>query len=340
MPKVTTSRPKRTKPEIEKEYSKIAEEVSARQESANPKDEELAKLRETETRQAVEGISIESVVQRVSALGLDISKSLSDQSAKLVAEVERLTTVREAVALETKEIERLHKIDLAATALDQLIQEYKSRREKLEAEINSQRAAWEAEQLDRSLAQKEYEDNLKKQRQREAEDYEYRKNLERKKAQDKYDEEIRLLEKKNQEKQETLEKSWKLREAALKEKEEEWARLKKEVDDFPARLNKEIDAAAKAAAKATEQKFEQQILLMKKDAESDKRLAELQIKALQETLTRQSAEIGNLQKQLEEAKRQVQDIAVKAIEGASGAKALAHVNQIAMEQAKTRLPQS
>jgi colicin import membrane protein len=32
----------------------------------------------------------------------------------------------------------------------------------------------------------------------------------------------------------------------------------------------------------------------------------------------------------------VQDIAVKAIEGASGSKALSHVNQIAMEQAKNR----
>jgi len=37
---------------------------------------------------------------------------------------------------------------------------------------------------------------------------------------------------------------------------------------------------------------------------------------------------------VDEAKQQVQDIAVKAIEGASGAKALAHINQIAMEQAK------
>jgi len=34
--------------------------------------------------------------------------------------------------------------------------------------------------------------------------------------------------------------------------------------------------------------------------------------------------------------QQVQDIAVKAIEGASGSKALSHVNQIAMEQAKNR----
>jgi hypothetical protein len=42
-----------------------------------------------------------------------------------------------------------------------------------------------------------------------------------------------------------------------------------------------------------------------------------------------------LQKQVEEAKQQVQDTAVKAIEGASGAKALAHINQIAMEQAQS-----
>ena len=46
------------------------------------------------------------------------------------------------------------------------------------------------------------------------------------------------------------------------------------------------------------------------------------------------------QKQLDEAKQQVQDIAVKAIEGASGARALSHVNQIAMEQAKTRSGQA
>jgi len=40
-----------------------------------------------------------------------------------------------------------------------------------------------------------------------------------------------------------------------------------------------------------------------------------------------------LEKQLAGARLQVQDISVKAIEGASGARALAHINRIAMEQA-------
>ena len=338
MPKVT-ARPKRSRAEIDKEFSKISEEAALQKELANPKTEEPARLHEAETRQSVAGISVDGVVQRISGLGLEISKALAELSGKIVAEVERLNTVREAVALEAAELARLHKIDTAATALDQLIQDYRAQRESLEGEISAQRAAWAEEERERMREQKEYEEALKKQRQREAEDFEYKKALERKKAQDKYDEDVRLQEKKNKEKQETLEKSWQQREGTLKEREEELVRLKLEVDGFPARLKKEVDVAAATAAKSAEVKFDQQMLLLKKDAEADKRVSELQIKSLQEVVSRQAAEIASLQKQLEEAKHQVQDIAVKAIEGASGARALSHVNQIAMEQAKQRSPQ-
>ncbi len=60
------------------------------------------------------------------------------------------------------------------------------------------------------------------------------------------------------------------------------------------------------------------------------------MKTLEDTVARQQEHIAALERQLAEAKQQVQDIAVKAIEGASGAKALSHINQIAMEQAKNR----
>ncbi len=340
MTRVTASRPKRSKSEIQKEFSKTIEEQAEEKEATSPKTQELSKLRETETRQAVEQISVEGVVQKISSLGLGISKSLGELSEKLVQEVERLTSVREAVHLEAKELERLHKIDIAATALDQLIQDYQAQKEKLAAEMLSQRAAWAEEERERAQEQKEHEENLKKQRQREIEDYEYKKSLERKKAQDKYEEEMRLLEKENKEKQETLEKEWQQREVSLREREEDLARLRKEVDEFPVKLKTEIGRAVAEAAKSAEQRFEQQTILLRKDAEVEKRLSELQIKSLQEIVTRQSADIEILRGQLEEAKRQVQDIAVKAIEGASGSKALSHVNQIAMEQAKTRLPQS
>jgi hypothetical protein len=333
------ARPKRTKAETEQEFAEIREESSTARETLEPKAEEARRSRETEIRTAVEGLSVETVVGEISNLGLEVSKSLATLSDQLVQEVHRLATVREAVALEQTELQRLHKIDVAATALDQLVQDYGRQKEQLEAEIAAQRAAWEEELRQTERERKEQEELLKKQRQRETDEYEYRKALERKKAQDKYEEEMKLQERANKEKQETLEKSWREREAALKISEEELKNLRKEAAEFPAKLQRESEKAAAEAVRASEQKFEQRILLLTKDSEGEKRLAELRIKALEENLTRQSAQMAALEKQLEEAKRQVQEIAVKAIEGASGARALSHINEIAMEQAKHRMPQ-
>ena len=332
-------RARRAKAEVQQEFDEIQEQVEAARESADAKAEEAARRRDAEVRQAVETVTVEAVVQRISGLGLDIGRALSDVSGKLTEETQLLASAREAVALERKELERLHKIDVAATALDQMVQDYAHEKQRLEAEVAAQRGAWEEESARGERERKELEENLKKQRQREIEDYEYKKVLERKKAQDKYDEDVRLTEKKNAEKQEALEKSWKQREAALKEQEEELARLRKESEGFPARLQKEAAAAAEQARRETEARLQQEALGLRKDAESEARLAELRVKTLEEAGARQQTQIAALEKQLADAKQQVQDIAVKAIEGASGARALSHINQIAMEQAKNR-PQS
>jgi hypothetical protein len=257
-------------------------------------------------------------------------------SGKLTEEVQLLASVREAVGLERKELDRLHRIDVAATALDQLVQDYARQKQELETEIATRRAAWEEEAARADRERREQEEALRKPRQREGEDFEYKKTQERKKAQDKYDEEVRLQEKKNQEKQEALEKSWQLREAVLKEREEELARLRKESETFPKRLEAEANAAAERARRALDARLQQETLVMKKDAEAEKRSGELRVKTLEETVAHQQAQIAALEKQLADAKQQVQDIAVKAIEGASGARALSHINQIAMEQAKNR----
>ncbi|MDE2180337.1 MAG: hypothetical protein KGJ40_05755 [candidate division NC10 bacterium] len=88
-----------------------------------------------------------------------------------------------------------------------------------------------------------------------------------------------------------------MREAELKEKEAAFARLSKEVEEFPGRLQREVQQGNHIEA----------------------------------------AHVYRVGREAtEEMKRQVQEIAVKAIEGASGAKVLAHIEQIVMEQAKTR----
>lgn len=334
------ARPKKTRADVEADFETIRQETAASRESADTKAEELSKVKELEVRQAVEGVTIERVVHSISDLNVEISKALSGLSEKLADEVNVLASVRETVGFERRELERLHKIDVAATALDQLVQHYAVQKQNLEEEISNQRSAWDEEKRQTERERKEQEENLRKQRQREIEDYEYKKALDRKKAQDQYEEEVKVRERQNRERQETLEKSWHQREAALKEREEEFTRLRKESEEWPARLKKESELAASQANRAAQERFERELILLKKESESEKRLADLQIKTLQEEMARQAAHVAELQKQADEAKQQVQEIALRAIEGASGAKALAHINQIAMEQAKNRSPQN
>lgn len=334
--KSSSSKSKRPKAEVQREFEEIREQTAAQKDALTPKTEGIVKQKEQEVRQSAAELTVDGVVQRITQLNLEISKSLSGLSEKLLSEVNTLATVREAIGLEKAEIERLHHIDVATTALDILVNEYTQKKDELEAEIAATKADWVEQERQREREQKEYEDNLKKQRQREIEEYEYKKTLERKKTQDKYEEETRVQERKNREKQEALEKSWQQREAELKEKEDVFARLSKEVEEFPARLQTEIQQRVAEAVKTTEQRNGQQMALMRKDSETEKRLAEQRITSLEEAVTKQLAQIDSLEKRLEEAKRQVQEIAVRAIEGASGAKALAHIEQIAMEQAKTR----
>jgi len=338
-PTKTVSRAKRTKQDLQQEMEALQSRRPAEAEDRDPKAAQLAREREAQVLSEVGGMTVESVVQKITGLGLEISRTLAGVSDSLAEQVRQLSTLQEGVRIEKTELDRLHQIDVAKTSLDQLLLDYEQQKQKLETEVEEQRAAWENETKEREKLRKEDEEALKKARQREIDEYEYKKNLERKKAQDKYDEEQRLIEKKNQEKQEALEKKWQEREAALKAQEEELARLKKESAESPDRLKKEVDRAAKEATQATEARLNQQLTLTGKEMEAEKRVAELRIRSLEETIARLNEQMAVLQKQSDEAKRQVQDIALKAIEGASGSSALAHINKIAMEQAKHRPPQ-
>jgi len=62
--------------------------------------------------------------------------------------------------------------------------------------------------------------------------------------------------------------------------------------------------------------------------------SELKIKTLETTAKEQEKRLQRLTEELAEANEKVQNIAVKAIEGASGARTLSAVSEIALEQAK------
>lgn len=333
-----STRAKRSKMEVEQEFSVLAEQAARDKSGSSSKNEMATQIQDAEVRAAVSEISVEVIAKKLSDLNIEISRTLSGLGEKMNAEVGLLRSLKEAVLLESKDLQRLHGIDIATTSIDQLLADYQEKKASFEADLLHAQQEWERETEEKKQQEAEYAETLKKTRSREVEDYEYKKALERKKLQDRFEEECRLKEKQNREAQESLEKSWNEREAVLKSREEEFTALKKEVEQFPKQMAAECAKAAKEAIKEAEAKYTQETERLKRDLLVEKQIGDLKLKQMQESLISQQAQMGSLQAQLDEAKRQVQDIALKAIEGASGAKALSQINQIAMEQAKNRAP--
>lgn len=340
MAKPPPPRPRRTKTTLERDRKTLEGSLDKEKAEETVKGPQVVAEEGRVIRETVHDVSPDTVAQRMTALSLDVSKTLSMLAEKLNGEVTLLDNVRRAVTLETQELERLHGRDVVASSLEELLEEYREKKATLETEMKVRQEEWQAQQDLRARQLREQEEELRRQRQREKEEYEYQKALERKKDQDKYDEEKKLRDRTLKEREEALGKDWAAREALLKEREQELAALKAEVDKFPGKLQAEVTRAVADAVKAQEEKAKQQLVLLQKDRDTDKQVAVLRIAALEETVARQSAQIESLQGRLEDARVQVREIAVQAIEGASGARALAHINQIAMEQAKHRAPGS
>ena len=106
----------------------VAREVTA-EEPREPKAAGLEQAQQAELRKSVEDLSVDKVVQKLSAVGLETSRALQRISEQLVEEVQELERVREAARLERAEVERLHKIDVAATALDLLVAEHAAKQQ-------------------------------------------------------------------------------------------------------------------------------------------------------------------------------------------------------------------
>jgi len=75
--------------------------------------------------------------------------------------------------------------------------------------------------------------------------------------------------------------------------------------------------------------------LQQKENDGKRRVYELKIQALEEQITKQNEQLSELSKQLATALKQTQDLAIKAIDGASNSTSFAAVKEIALEQAKT-----
>jgi hypothetical protein len=294
--------------------------------------------------------TIDIILAGLTTLRAGFGSAISELSAKLTAKVTRLEELRRQVEAETHQLEELHDLTIAEHTLDDLIQAYeeqsrafqeeaKQKRAAFEKEMAEKREAWKAEQKEHASAVKERDESLKKARQRNNQEFKYDLDMARKLDAEQYDQKKEELYRALEELVAAKEKEWAAREKEIAEQEEEYQGLKARVEAFPRELEAAIKQADKEGTDMARKEAKVRDDLLAKEEEGHRRVAELEVQALQETIEVQTQRIAALSAQLDAVTRQSQDLAVKAIEGAARETSFQSIREIALEQAKN-LPKS
>lgn len=271
------------------------------------KNRRAVQIQETEVLNTVKGLNLDSVSRSITETQVEVQKVLADLSSRVLDRLQELQNVEDAIRLKKEEMKQLHDIEIHATTLDEL-----------EAQIREQRRSWDEEQAGKKREFAEMQSERNKQWKREEEEYQYRLAQEHLKQKDTLATVLGQQEKANREKQELLDRSWAEREAELKRREQDLIDLRKFRDDAPDMVRKEVNAQVAIATNSVKKEYETRMMLAAKDAETEKRLAELQVQGLQQTVVKMQTQLDDLKRDLELAHQGAKEIASKALDSASG----------------------
>ncbi|MFO1350275.1 MAG: hypothetical protein U1F68_06175 [Gammaproteobacteria bacterium] len=317
---------KNTKNEILDAYNALLKRVKEQKPVDRQADKEKAE--KVQVVESAARTSVEKIVKGLAEQKLTLTQSLDEVEEQLIGEFKKLKDIRQAIEIERKNLEEIHEIRAEADSLAVLLQVQKEKKQAFEAEVVQDRddfdaemaqkkLAWKKEQEDYERTKKERDEATKKARQREEEEYAYDLQLQRKKDQDTYAAKKAALEKELEEKRQALERNWSEREAALTTRETELADLRARVESFPKDLDKAIKDTEKTITERLQFKFKHEAEILAKDNEGERKLSQQIIASLQAKIKEQDDLIRQLTQKANEAGLQVQNIAVKAIEGAS-----------------------
>lgn len=319
-----------TKKEILEAYGELIEKFKKRKEESLDAEERIQEIETQKVVAAAEELSADEVVQNIARLKSEVSGMLGRISDRLEEEVARFQSVQKAIGVKERELEDIYGIGKEAGSLAALIEaqnkkktefeaEMAERKSRLEEEIRRTRESWEKEKDRRAEERVDSETEEARRRQREKEEWEYDFEREKRLARDQFEEEKSKIERDLQRSREELksrEEQVAARESELESLRAQVEILQKEKQDAAAQAAQEADKQARAEAKVREE-------LLVKEFNGERNVLQARIESLEKTIAEQTQQIARLSQIQDKAYQQVQDIAIKAVEGASNVKHLA-----------------
>ena len=288
-----------------------------------------------------------STIASLSKIQLGFGSAINELSDRLTKKASHLGEIQEAVENELQELKQLYNLTVTENTLDTLIQSYNNNSksyqeefsqlsERLLEEIEAEKNTWNKEQDEHNVTVKERNDSLNRNRRRDDSEYKYNLEIQRTLEKEEYEQQEAYLYQELEELQQESEKTWEERENKISEQEKEFEEYKSKVEAFPSEKQAAIKKATELGKGIAQYQARIKSDLYATEVEGQKNFYEQRLQSLENTISNQQERIVNLSEQLESALQQVQDLAVKAIEGNANLNSYQAMKEIALEQAKVQ----
>lgn len=293
--------------------------------------------------------NLSNTIQSLEQIQANFGSAVSNLSEKLITEATKLATIRNAIAQEKSELEQLHKLtEIDETTIDSLIEQYQVDTKRFTEQLNQQQEisqqeietlfqAWTKEQETQTRLIKTRNEEYRKNQQRQQQEYQYHLNLERNLNQEEYEQEQKIKQQELISTRLTLEKQWQEKEAEIAKQEQEYADAQAKVSAFEEQLRAKIKQGKEEGTGIGNYQTKIKTELRNREIAGETHNYQLRIESLEQTIKQQENRINKLSQQLDTSLQQVQNLAVKAIEGTSNRNSFEAMKAIAMEQAKTQM---
>ncbi|ACB50257.1 hypothetical protein cce_0906 [Crocosphaera subtropica ATCC 51142] len=354
---------KNTKSQILEAYEELMQEKSALESqvkqltktpqvtqtiTSNNQDSNSAKKKVMTAANTLFNNNITLTIESLEKVQNNFGSAVSHLSEQLIAEASLLAELNKIATEELAELEELHNIEtIEDETLSNLIEEYQTTSKTNEEELSKQQDTlakeleelqknWHKEKQNYNREIQEREQEYLTNKKREQEQYTYNVKLERQLDEEQYQAEKQGLYQELKETRETQEKQWQEKEENISQQEKEQQETKAKLEQLQEELEQKIKQAKEEGKGIGTYQAKIKSDLRSKEIEGEKHNYELRIVALEETINNQEIRQQKLSQQLEASLKQVQDLAVKAIEGSSNRNSFEAMKEIAIEQAKNQ----
>ncbi len=345
-----------TKKQLLDAYEDLVKQITEQREAQLRPEE---KIREREMKKAVDvadSLSMKNVESAIASLRGETGRLLAELSERLEAQIADYEQIKRAIQEKKIELEEIYEIEKSAHTLAALIEahnqktiefeedmavtkarlegELGARKLELESQIAEAKARWETDKRDYEHKLKEESEAEAKRRNRVKEEFEYEFERQKRLANDQFNYEKETLEKELKETRRKLEDDFSARERELEAREAELSELRDQVAKHPKELAAEIARAVKETTDRISSDAKNREELLVKEFEGERNVFAARVSALEGIVKDRDERLARLTTQAEKAGAQVQDIAVKAIEGSSNLKSFEHLREFVSDQSR------